>query len=145
MTAMWIVVADSGIARIFEAEKPGGQWKEMVDMTHPESRLSGQQLDSAPPGRSHDSMGQGRHSMEPQQNRKEKESGLFAREVAAYLKQNHIQFDHLYLLCAPRFLGLLRKQLDPSCTGKVIQAFSVDVVHEKVDRLRALLVEKLSA
>ena len=143
MTALWIVVADSGSARIFAADKTDAHWQEIADLTHAEGRMQGSDMDTERPGRSHDSHGPGRHAMEPHQTRKTKEAGVFARQISDYLKQNDSKYEKLILVCAPRFLGQLRKQLDKTTTKKVSKEVSIDVVHEKIDKIRTLVLDNL--
>lgn len=143
MPVSYIVVADSANARIFSTKKTGAKWDEIADLTHAEGRMSGAQLGSDKPGRSQDSRGSNRHAMEPQQDRKRKESGVFARQLADYLKQNETGFDHLILVCPPRFLGLLRKLLDKPCREKLGKEIAIDIVHDRIDKIRTLILEKL--
>jgi len=103
--------------------------------------MSGSELDTDRPGRSHDSLGQGRHAMEPPQTRKTKEAGVFAAQVAAYLQQNNGQYDKLLLVCAPRFLGLMRKQLGKTSANKISGEIASNVVHERLDKIQALVLK----
>ena len=55
----------------------------------------------------------------------------FARRVAERLKQLQQQgrYDELHLVAAPRFLGYLRKALDPQVERAVVQSLDKDLVH----------------
>ncbi len=139
MSVSWIVVADSANARIFMTDRHGAHWQEITDLIHAESRMSATELETDRPGRSYDSKGMGRHAMEPKQTRKMKESGIFATQISDYLKQHDKEFEELVLVCAPRFLGQLRKQLDKSASKKVSREISRDVVHAKQDKIQSLV------
>lgn len=122
MKSNWVVVAESARARIFAVSDTGGKLREIADLSHPESRLHDRELSSDLPGRSFDSHGQGRHGMEPATDPKERHAQAFAVEIARHLEQgrNEGGFDSLVLVAPPKFLGLLRSELDKVTRSTVI-------------------------
>lgn len=71
------------------------------------------------------------------------EAQAFARRVAAHLAEAHRQkqFDSLVLVAAPRFLGLLRKELDAKVSAVVEHELNKDVIHESEAQVAARLRE----
>jgi protein required for attachment to host cells len=139
MKSTWIVVAESANARIFSMDKRGAPWQEITDLIHVESRLTQTELESDRPGRSNESHSAGSHAMEPRQNRKITEALVFARQIAEFLTLHEQEFEHLILVCAPKFLGQLREKLGKSLNLKVSSEIDRNVVHYKVDKIRALV------
>lgn len=113
MKSTWIVVAESARARIFIMSGIGGKLQEVIDLSHPESRLHDAELSSDLPGRTFDSQGQGRHGMEPATDPKEREAQVFAAEIARHIERGRHEgnFDALVLIAPPKFLGRLRAEL----------------------------------
>ena len=106
----WILVADAGRARIFEAsgsaDAPLGAERRSLAAAVPPSR----EIGSDRPGRSFDSGGEGRHAMEPPTDPQRHAKAEFAREVVQALDSARKQgdFDDLVVAAAPGFLGDLR-------------------------------------
>lgn len=117
----WIVVADAGRAKVYEAE--GGiaatPWKHRHEMTAslPPSR----DIDSDRPGRSFDSGGPGRHAMEPPTDPHQHAKQRFAHQVMQTLDDGRRQgaFQDLVLVAAPAFLGDLRSMMPEQLRNKV--------------------------
>jgi protein required for attachment to host cells len=136
MPVSWIIVADSSNARIFARPRQRGCLQEIADLVNPSGRLKQSDLDTGKPGRSFDEFGKGRHALEPRNGRRTKEAGRLARQISEYLFRHNRDFDGLILICAPRFLGQLRKQLDPSMQEKILGEIKKDVVHMDADTIR---------
>lgn len=111
-------------------ENPNIPLTEVSDMVHPESRAHAQELTSDLPGRSFDSHGQGRHSMEVTVDVKEQESILFAEQLADFLnfECSERKADKLYIAAAPHFLGLLRKRLDGETKRHIVREINKNLV-----------------
>lgn len=126
----WFVVADSARARIFTASGTKGKLREIADLSHPESRLHDSELASNGPGRSFDSHGQGRHSMEPATHPQDREAQAFAVEVARHIDRGHNEggFDSLVLVAPPKFLGRLRPALSDSTRDAVVGELDKNLV-----------------
>lgn len=111
----WLVVADASVARIFNYENSHSMI-EISTLTHPASRLKNSDLVSDRLGREFQSMGGGsRSAMDPKTFPKDHEFEIFAKEITQFLLQAHNQrqFDGLYIIAGPEFLGLLRAELSP--------------------------------
>jgi len=125
---IWILVAGNERARFYQADKPGGDPKQVsgVELVNP--HLRSRELADDRPGRTHDSHGEGRHVMEPSTDPQQTERRLFAREIADALLRHHQQGDYrqLYLVAAPAMLGELRKHLHEQLTDKVAGVLDKD-------------------
>jgi protein required for attachment to host cells len=136
----WIVVAHRGGARLLEQE---GDDKPSVFETidNPAGR-SGQGEPSAP-GQPTDSQRGGR-APEPPKSGRERAARTFAGELADKLQRGRIgkRYGELFLIAAPRFLGVLRHALDPATSALVRGTLDKDYAglsdHELIERLEAM-------
>ncbi len=146
MSTTWVLVADTTRARIFQAMGPLGPLREIETLLHPESRLHTRDLTSDLPGRSFDSHGQGRHSMEVNVDPKQHETLIFVKQISERLdgaKENG-EFEQLILVAPPALLGLLRKQLNTGVMQRVVHQLDKNIVRLRVDEIRQHLPEKLT-
>lgn len=145
MSTTWIVSADTGRARIFSESDPNSPLQEIEDMVNPEARTrtSDEYTDRMGPR----AAGQSTHKTggalptslyEPQQTPEEREEQVFARDICAMLlkAKQEGRFDRLALVAAPRFLGVLRMQLDPQLKQFVIYEIDKDYAHSNGQQLR---------
>ena len=111
MNKVWVIAADASRARIFTASTPSSPLVEIQTLTHPEARLHQGDLVSDRPGRDRNSGG-GSHDMGHETDAKEEEAVRFAAYVCDTIEKGRIsgKCDKLYIVAAPSFLGLLRKQ-----------------------------------
>jgi protein required for attachment to host cells len=142
---IWVLVADSGRARLFEASGAKAPLQEQTDLVMPSARLQEQELVSDRPGRSFDSRGEGRHAMEPTTPAKEVESNRFAARIAALLDSGRVagNYTRLILVAPPAFLGQLRDALSEQVRALVTNELDKDLVRFDVDAIREHLPERL--
>jgi protein required for attachment to host cells len=116
MSNVWVVVASSTRCRIFTQQQHNGPLELLDELSHPEGRLRGRDLNSDRAGRSFDSEGEGRHAMGQPVDPIEQENIRFAKTVATLLEdaRRKTQFDRLALVVEPTFLGHLRQGLSSS-------------------------------
>ncbi len=81
------------------------------------------------PGRTFDSVGQGRHAMEPTSDAHAELKDQFARLIADRLAEHGSDFDRLVLIAPPEALGRLRSALPPAVAGKVTRELGKDLTH----------------
>lgn len=122
MELTWIVVADSSHARIFQLRDGQLPAEEIEDLANPLGRADNKQVASDGHGQFAGPDGHGNTAPrveEPVQH----EVRQFAREIARQLDTAAARqrFQHLALVAAPRFLGLLRDSLDKQ-TRKLVTA-----------------------
>lgn len=148
MMNIWIVVANSRRARIFLAKNSLGKTLvEVKTLVHPELGLHEREWVTDAPGRAFDSMGEGRHALEPSMPLKDQEMHAFSRQVAEELKKAHEQnrYDKLVIVASPEFLGFLRKHLDPQLMSSISMEINKDLTMLPPIELRAQLPYKLAS
>ena len=98
MNKTWVVAADTSRARIFVSDKPVSGLEEIQTLSHPEARLhEGDLLTDTTEG-------------EPDMH-KQADADRFAAHVCATIEAGRKsgEFNKIYLVAAPNFLGKLRK------------------------------------
>lgn len=133
---IWVVVADEAIARILERTEDGDELEPVEELTDPAAHAKGQDLRRDAVGRRAASASgglatQGNATASAGADERHLEADGFARRVAAHLETalHQGRYDELRLVAAPRFLGLLRKQLHPEVTKRVRESLDKDLVH----------------
>jgi protein required for attachment to host cells len=120
MEPMWIVVADEGRARFLSCAEPGRELTEMDEITDAGAHADNADLRRDAYGRRGSSI-----TSSAGEDKLDHEAELFARRVAGRLAEAHRahRYGELRIAAAPRFLGRLRKALDPevakSVTGEI--------------------------
>ena len=145
MDKVWVLVADSTVARIFSAASPIGPLKELETMAHPQGRLREQDLVTDHHGRTFDSAGHGRHGKEPQTSHKTQEAIRFAGDVASRLEsgRNQGEYDAIALVAEPSFLGMLRDKLSTPTRWRVQLEIGKNLTRLEAREIRKLLPERL--
>jgi protein required for attachment to host cells len=128
-----IVVADAARARIFKTVEKLTDMTEIEELTHPESRLRDKELGADPPVRSANQKG----SLQPRTFPKDYEEQSFAKELGKRLKELHIQlqYEELILIASPRFLGMLRNELDTTIERLLSRSINKELLDSSVDEL----------
>jgi len=134
-----VVVADNCQAKIYRLIK-FPKVEEIFHLEHPESRLRNQDLVSSKPGRSFQRAGSVRYSYEPETTPKRREALKFVRQLIDFLSLAHQkgEFNRLYIIAAPSFLGLIRHHI-----GHEIQKTVVAEVAKELTSCNAAAVERL--
>jgi len=142
---IWVVAADASKARLFSAEGRNSAMVEEDGFIHSQSRMKASELESDSPGRSFDSGGQGRHSMGKEQNVRDREAEVFAREICARVNQacHADKFEKVYLIAPPAFLGHIRTHLDQMSKSRVAGEVAKDVVSQNIQAIRGHLPDFL--
>ncbi len=131
----WAVVADEAIARVLNLPAQAGDLEEVETMTDPDAHASGADLRRDAHGRRSGGGAQGSSATASAgSDESHRAAAMFAQQVAEWLNDalNANRYDELTLVAAPRFLGLLRKALNPQVTKVVVKEVDKDVVHESM-------------
>lgn len=133
----WVIVANSSHARIFKAAEERSL-EELEALIHPESRLHTGDLISDNQGEAHESVGKGRHPMEPETQPKKQEAIIFAKQVLNHLEsaRNNGTFERFYIAASPSFLGLLRQELSSPLLGLLAGEVDKDITHMSAADIR---------
>ena len=127
---LYVLVADSAMARFFKAKTPVRSIEEILDHPHREGRQKNSDLYTDRPGSNHG--GAGGYQTYDRETDEAPENARFARELGEYLsKARHKgRFDKLILVAPPKFLGVLRNHLSKECLGAVMKSIDKDLVRE---------------
>lgn len=141
--AVYVIVADSARARILTSEAGVGNLQEERDFIHPESRLQQQELTSDSGGKNSGVYGQ--HSMGHEKSAREHATDSFARELVEEINKIRLSGDlgRLYLVAAPRLLGLLRGHLKKPCRDLIAGEVDKDLVSHSIEDIRSHLPASL--
>ena len=145
MTTAWIVVADTTHARIFSAEKPTSELVEIRTLIHPEARLHEGDLTSDTPGRDHDGSTPRSHDMGHTSDAKEEEAIRFAEAISDAIESGRTagQFNKLYVIAAPSFLGILRKHYSSATQQMIATEIDKNLTTHDLAEIRRQLPEYL--
>ncbi len=144
MSMIAVLVADKTHARFFLKSALNGKLEEIEGWANSQGRLRDRELVSSRPGRSFDSLGCGRHAMEPRTHAKKHLADEFARFIATDLQQEEAQkkFEKLVIMAGPEFLGLVRQHLSPTLKHKLLSEIDKNAILDDIDTLD-LRVRKL--
>ena len=137
MSTTWILVANRSHARLLESIWPDKSLKRLQDIPHPQGQLKNSDINSDRPGRSFDSVGQGRHAMSTKQEPVEHIAQKFALDLAELLNEGRMikAYDKLVLIAEPKFLGFLRLALDKNTAYLVTQSVDKDLLEVRDEEL----------
>jgi len=131
MSKYRIVVADQAEAIFYDAATLRGAPKEVGRISDPLARLHDRDFGTERPGRSHESMGATRHSIQREDTPRRQEAVRFARRIARRLDdaRRKDEFDQLVVVAGPPFLGLVRQELSGPTRARVTREIRKDLVH----------------
>jgi protein required for attachment to host cells len=148
METIWVVVAESARARILRGE--GRTCRDLTDveaLAHGASRFRTADLVTDRPGRGWASAsGEGRHGIDIPTDPTEQERERFAEQIVDRLQaaQQAGAFQHLAIVAAPAFLGILRAKMTPALAATVCSEIARNVVKlDDTDALRTYLPDFL--
>jgi protein required for attachment to host cells len=143
---LWILIADESRARVFSRSAKGAALHEVEGFVHPKGRMRDADLVTDRPGRVRTGLrGESVTTMSPHNDPKTVEAGRFAAELARSLRTalDKSEFDLLALVAPPKFLGLLRGELDEGLRRRVVASSTKDLILTRTDQLPAHLFEVL--
>ena len=141
MTTTWILSANRSNASLFESDWPGKSMRRLQDISHPKGRLQNKDINTDKPGRSFDSMGQGRHSMGSDQDPIDHVAQQYASQLAELLNKGRLSnaYEKLVLIAEPKFLGILRAALDKNTALLVVKSINKELLDVKEEDLEKYL------
>lgn len=141
MRKVWVVVANSTIAKVFEAVDVN-TLAEKKDFIHPASHLMEHDLVTDRQGESTFGKGQsGPHPYTPKTTHKVKEKHIFAAYIVEVLEKGFTEraFERLYLIAPPAFLGHVRQLLLPQLAKTVAAEIDKDLTQQTAAEVRTYL------
>lgn len=138
MPEIYVIAVDSAKARILHATSKTSPLTEIISLDHPQGRMHARDLTSDLPGRDSNRTGLGKHRMDSAADPKQQESIEFAREIANHLEKlvSQNKVDHLMLVSAPGFLGILRNELPSNVKNAVSFELDKNLTNHKPDEIR---------
>jgi len=142
METIWVLVADKSQAKLYSGRGPMSELELKQSWAHAASRSHEQELTSDLPGRAFDSTGANRHAMSQPVDPKDHEAELFAHELISEMEKGRVEkhFSRLYLMAAPEFLGLLRKQCGSALQKTIAGEVDKNLTQESEERVRSFLM-----
>ena len=138
----WIVVANEATAIFYAREQKRRPLKELLTFHNDAARVKTADLISDRGGRSFDSHGQGRHAMAGEKSGPKRHAAeVFAKDITSRLEKA-LREDHcrgFALIAAPRFLGMLRKELAACGLPKPFMSIDKDVAGSDSKTIEKLL------
>ena len=134
----WILVADSGRARILELRKKPREFHQVQELISESRHLSSRDMVSDASGRAFHSKGPSSHSKQPRSDAHDQAEQAFSRMLVEKLEKaaNLKAFEHLVLIADPKTLGRVRQQMSKSLSGMVTDERNLDVVGLPLDSLQ---------
>ena len=122
MTSQCILLANASLARLFRRDTPTDPLVALETLTHPESRLKGQELADDRPGHEAVDSSRGGNRFEPRSDVRRKEHQRFAREIARRLDRGLTagEFGSLWVFASNPFLGELKAEF-ADALGRCVQ------------------------
>lgn len=132
--AVWVAVADGKRLRLLERVVATAPWRELDAEAAGHADPPSRALGTDRPGRVHESVGGGRHAIEPRQDPHEAAEAAFAHEVARRLEQAAAEgrYERLVVVAPPVFLGRLRPALGAQARQRLAGTLNNDLTHAPV-------------
>lgn len=136
MSDMWVVVADSSAARLFQSRSFRGPLTLLDTLSHPESRVHANEVYTDSP---HERRGATRQAVEVRTDLHSEEAQRFARQIADRLGQEHRlkKFRRLIVMAPPAFLGALRGAFDKAVSRTIVAEVPKNLVAQDSAHIEA--------
>ena len=133
MGTTWVLLADEGRARFLALTEPGSDLVDIEELTDAAAHADDADFrhDAFPRrGGGGDLRTGGDAIGASAEDKLDHEAELFARRIAGHLAEARSKgrFERLHIAAAPRFLGRLRKALDPQVAKMVVDEVDKDLL-----------------
>lgn len=137
----WMVIADAGVARVYESVPGNPHLSEHADLTLTEDVPRGRDLADDRPGRSNPGVGASRHGLQPTSDPRREMKRHFAEEVADLLDREAGagRYEKLVIAAPPTMLGDLRKAISERVRERVTLELDKDLTKTPHAELEAYL------
>jgi protein required for attachment to host cells len=143
MAITWILVAHGTAGKILQIGKNVEDIIIKNEFSHPNTAKKNLEINSDRPGRTFQRTSPVRHAMSSNEEPKDHERRIFAKEMANFLAQAHAEnlFNNLILVASPNLLGDLRKALPAPVLKTVSHELDKDFMSQNLSP--AQLAEKI--
>jgi protein required for attachment to host cells len=134
----WILVADSGHARILELRKKPREFHQVQELVSESQHLNSRDMVSDASGRAFHAKGPMSHSKRQRSDAHDLAEQAFSRMLVGKLEKaaNLKAFEHLVLIADPKTLGRVRQYMSKALSGMVTNELNLDVVGMPLDLLQ---------
>ncbi len=134
---IWIAVIDSHNAKIFQTSKEEKEVPNLIREIAIKTEPNPEQ------GRSFDSLGNGRHAMEPHSNFKDVERQHFASEIEKFFHEslNQNKFQNLILISPHKMLSALEEKLSKQVQQKITHRLHKNISEFSPTEIKTYLTE----
>jgi protein required for attachment to host cells len=139
----WVLIADAGRARVFEARGKGHGLTAVQDMTLDAELAPSRDLGTDRPGRSFESVGSTRHAMESPSDPNREQKRRFARRIVEAVEERRAakSFHRLVLVAPAVTMGDLRALLPEKVKATVTAEVVADLTNTPTSELPARLAD----
>jgi len=141
----WVLVADSGNARILEMRRKPHEFNEVQKLVSETLHKRTHDLVSSGKGRSFHVQGPASHSKQQRSDAQDLAEQEFSRKLVDKLelaaKMN--VFQHLVVIADPKTLGRLRRHMSKTLSARVTDELNLDLVGEPLASLEKRVKERL--
>ena len=134
----WVLVADSGSARIFELQKTPAEFREVQTLVSDALHKRSSDLVSDGSGRSFNAQGPAGHSKEQKSDPHDLAEQEFSRKLADKLElaSNMNAFEKLVVFADPKTLGRLRPLMSKRLRKQIMHEVNLDLVGMPLEKLK---------
>jgi protein required for attachment to host cells len=135
----WVLVANSGQARILEMQRKPYEFHQVSELVSEAQHLTNKEIVSDASGRVYHTQGPGTHSMKPRSDPHENAEEQFSRSLAQKMEKAAQlgRFDQLLVIADPKTMGRLRQQMTRSLSGRIADEISLDLVSLPLPQLES--------
>ncbi len=138
MSHIRIVVADQAEAIFYDLSSLKAHPVEVARLADPAAHLHNRDFSSDRPGRSYESVGGARHSVERENGPRQREAVKFAKEIAGKLDldRRNKEYEQLIVVAGAPFRSLMRSELSTDTMACIVHEVPKDLVHSPIEVLR---------
>ncbi len=142
MRKLWIVVANSSYAHIFDYPGLARNIRVLHTLDHPDGRKRGRDVYSDKPTRSFESVGNMRHATMAEVDFHTHTQEVFAKQMAELLRKGADggNFTELAIIAPPAFLGIIKNSLSKSVAKTVTFEINKDIPEAMDEKKRIDMV-----
>jgi protein required for attachment to host cells len=125
----WVLVADSGQARILELQRKPYEFRLVAELVSEAQHQTNKELKSDASGRVYSAKGAGTHAMAPRADPHDQAEDEFVRSLTQTLEKAARlgAFEHLHIIADPRTLGRLRRFMSKALAARVTEEHTMNL------------------
>jgi protein required for attachment to host cells len=142
----WILIADAGHAKVLQTIGVGNKLLPVTGFEFSQDIPAGKDITRERAARTHESMGQRRHAIEPKSDPRQAMKRAFAQEIAQRLDAAAAAdaFDRLVVAAPPHLLGDLRQRFSAQVKKRIVAEIAQDLVKLPTAELRRHLASEVA-